>query len=428
MESERPTPSRELGRQDDCPGILRLHAAADGYVARVRLPGGHLRARALAALADAACLGSDIVELTSRAGLQLRGLGSGCAQELASILARGGLLRSLAHDRVRNILAAPLAGRGPAALADVDGVVEALDRELCADPALAELPGRFLFAVDDGTRALGALAVDVALTAERDGERGVFRLHLDGLATSLTAQPAHAPEIALLAAHAFLALRGEDSDGAWRVGELPGGAHSLARRLGLEVLDHAGSSRRPTVAAAQGLGASVQRDGLFAVTVLPALARLGREELMRLAELARALDVGAGSDARVRVSPWRTLTFVDVPASGTGALLDELQELGLVACAASGWSGLSACAGLGACARARADVRAAAAQRALARTSGSPVEHWSGCERRCGEPASAGVRVVAAEHGLTVSHDGDEHHVATTATALELLHGENVRA
>jgi hypothetical protein len=178
---------REAESADACPGVLRLHAAADGQLARVRIPGGRLDARALEALAEAASLGSDIVELTSRAGLQVRGLSKGSERTLVDVLTRAGLLPSLAHDRVRNILAAPLAGRGPAALAPVDPIVEQLDRALCADAELAELPGRFLFAVDDGTHALGPVRADVELVAERGG---AFRLYLDGLATSLAVPPA----------------------------------------------------------------------------------------------------------------------------------------------------------------------------------------------------------------------------------------------
>jgi sulfite reductase beta subunit-like hemoprotein len=327
-------------------------------------------------------LGSDIVELTSRAGLQLRGLASDGAEQLASILSRGGLLRSLGHDRVRNILAAPLAGRAPAALADVDGVVEELDRALCADPVLAELPGRFLFAVDDGSRALDPLRADVELIAERD----TFRLCLDGFPTSLTIAAEHASDVALQAARAFLSLRLQDADGAWRVRELGGGAARLAQHLGLGLQDR---MLAPAAGRGRGLGLRLQRDGLFALAVLPPLARLAHAQLRRLAVLARALDVD------VRISPWRTLTFVDVPASAAGELLEQLQSIGLLASEASGWAGLSACAGLGACARARADVRAAAAQRAAVRRQDSPPEHWSGCERRCGEPASAGIRFVA---------------------------------
>jgi sulfite reductase beta subunit-like hemoprotein len=389
--SDRRQPTREPALADACPGVLRLHDAADGHLARVRLPGGRLDAPALEALADAASLGSDIVELTSRAGVQLRGLPADGEDALARVLRRGGLLPSIAHDRVRNILAAPLAGRAPAAVAQVDGIVTELDRALCEDASLADLPGRFLFAVDDGTRALDPLRADVELTAERDG----LRLCVDGLATSLLVTAARAPDAALRAARAFVELREEDGDGAWRVRELEDGAGRVARRLGLSLLD------RPRVQAAdrdrdrnrdRGLGLQLQRNGLLAVAVLPPLARLGRAQLLGLASLARALD------ADVRVSPWRTLTFLDVPASAAVGLLGDLQRMGMIASEASGWAGLSACAGLGACARALTDVRAAAARRAVVRGKDSPTEHWSGCERRCGEAPDVGVSVVAHEH------------------------------
>jgi sulfite reductase beta subunit-like hemoprotein len=110
-----------------------------------------------------------------------------------------------------------------------------------------------------------------------------------------------------------------------------------------------------------------------------------------------------------------------VPVSAVSELLGDLEELGLVTSDASGWAGLSACAGLGACARARTDVRAAASRRALLRGPASPAEHWSGCERRCGEPSTAGVRVVAGADRLTVAVGDQERAVASAAAALELL-------
>ncbi|HEV3046838.1 MAG TPA: hypothetical protein VGY13_05700 [Solirubrobacteraceae bacterium] len=400
--------SRDPGALDACPGVLRLHEAADGQMARVRLPGGMLGAAGLRALARAAARGNDVVELTSRAGVQVRGLGRDAGGALAQLLADAGLLPSLSHERVRNILAAPLAGRGPAALARTDELVAALDRALCGEPELAELPGRFLFAVEDGSGGLGGLGADVELRAERSG----FRLRLDGVDTSELLPAERAPGAAVEAARAFLELRGADGAGAWRVGELREGARRLAALLGIELPAAArartgdagvGACARAAERARARLGAQVQRDGLFAVAVLPPLARLGAAQLARLATFADALDGGAtakdgpggagmapGRTARVRLSPWRTLTFVDVPAAAVSWLPGELEALGLVGADASGWLGLSACAGLGACARAGADVRAAAAGRALARAGAvAPAEHWSGCERRCGRPAGA---------------------------------------
>ncbi|MBX6767456.1 MAG: hypothetical protein IRY90_09950, partial [Actinomadura rubrobrunea] len=62
-------------RPDACPGALQVHEAADGPLARVRLPGGVIRAEQLRVLADcAATLGNGVIELTSRGNVQVRGL------------------------------------------------------------------------------------------------------------------------------------------------------------------------------------------------------------------------------------------------------------------------------------------------------------------------------------------------------------------
>lgn len=411
---------------DACPGVLRLHEAADGYLARVRLPGGRIDGPGLRAVARAATLGNGIVELTARAALQVRGLQADAAEALAQVLTAGALLPSVAHDRVRNIAAPPLGGRGEGAAAETDMVVARIDRALCRDGGLTALPGRFLFAVDDGTRALDPLVADVELAAQGDG----FRLWLAGEATGLVVSSDEAAEVAVHAARAFLELAAAEAPGAWRVRDLPGGGRRLAERLGLdprEIAPEPGGATAATTAAPRRLppaplGVIPQRDGRAAVAALAPLARLDPGQLRALAELLPP-------DATIRFSPWRTLTFVDVPAADAGVLADELEALGLVIAHGSGWAGLSACAGLGACTRARADVRSGATLRAPRRGDASPREHWSGCERRCGEPADAGAAVVATPDGLLVHRPGrPPRTVATAAEAAELLSATGVPA
>jgi sulfite reductase beta subunit-like hemoprotein len=333
--------------QDRCPGVLRLHDAADGMLARVRLPGGRIEACGLDGLADAAKLGNGLIELTSRAGVQIRGLSPKIADHCAEVLSAAGLLPSFTHDRVRNILASPLAGRHPCSLAETDELVADLDRGLCADDRLAALSGRFLFAVDDGAGLIGHPA-DVTLVATGPHS---FRL------ADAEVSRERAVESALQAARGFLPQRplGPPSRQAGR----------RAQRL--------------------ELGALRQIDGRVALTVMPRLARLDGVTLRALAGVLR------DHHTDLRISIRKTLTLLDLPLSSADNVLSGLESLGLIADPDSGWVGLTACAGKGACASARFDVRAAAAERAAARGPGAPPEHWSGCERNCGRPADAVV-------------------------------------
>jgi sulfite reductase beta subunit-like hemoprotein len=459
----RSAPVRE--RTDRCPGVLRLHEAADGWMARVRLPGGRVDARGLRAVADVASWGNGLVELTSRASLQIRGLDVAAGERVAERLAAGGLLPSGAHDRVRNVLASPLAGRVSGSLASVDDLVLALDRKLCADDPLAALPGRFLLAVDDGAGTVAWDRADVALVPEPAAPRPAvsrpddpgpaepavaFRLWLAGARTTLWAFAPDAPRLALDAARAFLGLlgdageaawpiadardapaRGTDATGtvgeaAWRVADLPDGPARIARALGGALQSRADvappslaselavalTAAAPRVAPlAPAIGVLEQADGLCALTVLPPLGRLDRSAVARLAELA----------GEIRLSTARTLTIPDLSPREVGPLERELSALGLVTAAGSGWHGLSACAGLGACGRARVDVRGAAAARSAVRGADAPAEHWSACERGCGRPAGVPLSVVAGGDGLRVETPAGGSRVAGVADALAFL-------
>src|SRR4051812_3788048 len=300
---------------DWCPGVLRLHAAGDGGLARVRLPGGRLTLDALRALRAAAGLGNGVVEVTSRANVQVRGIPDASEVALAEVLHAGGLLPSPEHDRVRNIAASPLGGRLPWSRAATDELVGALDEAVRAAPALAALSGRFLFAVDDGSATVGGRGADVTLRAERNG---AFRLTLAGHPTSRVAADAQAAALAVDAARAFLTVaRGAGHDGAWRISDLPDGARLVAQALGASlVAPPPERTPRPVT-----LGRLTQADGRRAVTVLPPLGRLDPAMLDALVAIGHP---------DVRASTRRTLSFVDVPSSADDRLLDVLMTAGFV--------------------------------------------------------------------------------------------------
>jgi precorrin-3B synthase len=384
---------------DRCPGVLRLTEAADGRLARVRLPGGLIDAaqlRVLAGLADK--LGDGRLELTSRGNVQLRGLDPNAAGPLTDALARAGLLPSLSHDQVRNVLASPLAGldRGPG----LTEIVRAFDAALCARPRLAELSGRFLFAIDDGRGDVASLGADVVAAVRTGG----------AVVNGLTARPASCREeravggitadsqdgvvAAMLAfAEAFLDLRAELDSGAWRITDLPDGPERLralvAARLGL-----AAAPEEETVAtkATRPVGLVTGREGSGVSVVL--IAPLGRLTSAQVSWVANRI-----ADRAARITPWRSVVLPGL--DDAAGVLDEAAGHGFGTDDRSPWLRVTACAGRPGCASALADVQADAAGFA-AHWPGRLV-HVSGCSRHCGRPAATEIDVTATSEGYQVA-------------------------
>ncbi len=217
-------------RADQCPGAWRPWPAADGLLVRLRVPGGHVSGAALVALAEVARRhGDGRVRPTSRANLQVRGLPAGPdgrlpADVLDEVVATG-LLPSPAHDLVRNVMTSPATGLS-GGRADLRQVTAELDQRIRAAPDLAELPGRFLFVLDDGRGDLVARSCDLGLVA-LDAATGQLRVGEEFTAVlPLTAAPATLVELA----HAFGSTRGEGPGAPWHVAELTAGLEHPAAR------------------------------------------------------------------------------------------------------------------------------------------------------------------------------------------------------
>ena len=389
--------------------MLRLAEAADGYLARIRLPGGLIGAgqmRVLARLAGE--LGDGRVELTSRGNVQLRGLAAEAADPLTDELARAGLFPSPGHDRVRNVLASPLAGLdgGP----DLTAIVQGLDAALCARARLAELPGRFLFAVDDGRGDVAGLGADVVARVRADSAvvnglavRDAASAHpAAGDASAGRAAAEDVVTVMLACAEAFLDLRDAEGGTAWRIVDLADGAErvraAVAARLGLAAV-----TQPPVPAGADGPvapGASagpasrpvgVVGPGGTAAVLLAPLGRLTTAQLTWLADLV--------GERPARVTPWRSVVLPDLPDAA--GVIRDAAGLGFGVEAGSPWLRVTACAGRPGCASALADVQADAA--GFAARWPDRIVHVSGCARHCGRPAATQVDVTATSEGYQVA-------------------------
>jgi precorrin-3B synthase len=430
-----PTPplDRRAG-PDACPGSLRLHAAADGPLARIRLPGGLLTGAQLAEVAALAqAWGDGHIELTSRANLQLRAVRAD-ADELGGRLRAAGLLPSDTHETVRNILASPLSGRDERSRLDVRPFVPELDRRLCAEPRLADLPGRFLFALDDGRGDVADRADLAAVPAGDD-----VAILLAGVDAGLRVPPADTVTALLAAAIGFLDERDAQSPtaavrhgtepgrgvsgAAWRLGELVDGPGRVAARvaaaLGIELC--AGRIVGPTPPRAERqapVGLIGQPDGSVAVGALVALGRLGSVPLKLLIEAERLV-----------VTPWRGVVVPDLAPAAAVGWAEALAAAGLEMAPGSRWVGVTACAGRPGCAKALADVRADAA--AVTEAGGGLPVHWIGCARGCGSPAGDHVRVEATTSGYGVTGprfagNGSAREVAALVAAARNAAGNGV--
>ena len=453
-----------------CPGALRPMPSGDGLVVRVKPRGGMLAPGTAAGIAEAAARhGNGAIDLTGRANLQIRGVEDGSLPGLTQVLDALGLLDADAGAEARrNVVASPLAGIDPSAVFDIRPAVAALEDRLVAEIGLADLPGKFGFAVSDGgSLPLDAVSADVRFAAvrSRDG-RQRFAVRLDreeGVAAFCDAGAV--AEVAVQLAHVFVDARAGDP-AIHRMRDL------LARVRGGAILERAGlapatdpsrgsasllhhlSGGPPPPQAEEDLRLSssaerrrgtarsaveearppqvppaipvpfVGRIDLSSVGkvapgvdchVLGIAAPFGRLDAVQLDALARGALLAGASE--LRLTPWRAIL---VP--GLGRLAAERLAVG---CAAAGLIvdptdprlRVAACVGAPGCRRGTTAVLDDAARWAAllspGHAAGGIALHVSGCAKGCAHSGPAPLTLVAEEGRYGVVADGSAADVAS---------------
>jgi precorrin-3B synthase len=351
-----------------CPGALRPMRSGDGLVVRIRPHGGRLLPAQAAGVAELAeRFGNGLMDLTSRANLQIRGVSDEGHARLIEELARLDLIDADADsEALRNVVVAPFWIRGDE--------TARLAAEL--EPALAArrlaLPVKFGFAVDCGAeRALADTSADIRI--ERDTAGGLI-VRADDARHGRPVARSDAVATALHLAEWFIASGGV-TDGRGRMA-----AHLAAgAKLPDDLAGHAHPARMMRPA----------RPGLFAGGALVGLP-FGQLR-------AGTLRAIAGSADGLRLTPWRMIF-----AEGLRALPDGD---GLVTRADDPILRVIACSGAPSCKEAHAATRELAAALAPHVAADSRL-HVSGCAKGCAHPPPAPITLVATAHGFDLVRDG----------------------
>jgi precorrin-3B synthase len=351
-----------------CPGALRPMQSGDGLVVRVRPFGGRLEAEQVAGLAELAeRYGNGLIDVTSRANLQIRGVTEQSHRRLLDGLA---LLRLLDPDADiegrRNIVVTPFWNVGDETQALAAELEEAL-----AESGL-ELPTKFGFAIDDGkSRVLAGDSADVRVERDRGGR---LLVRADGARLGRSVARGEVVSTALALADWFIASGGA-KDGRGRMA-----AHIAA---GATLPDGLRDETEPSPVMA------ASRPGHYPHGALVGVA-FGQM-------LHSTLHQFSGCGHALRMTPWRMVLSEGKREMPSGAgLITEPYDPALR---------VIACSGAPRCREAHADTRAFAA--ALApRIALDTRLHVSGCAKGCARSGVFPVTLVATSAGFDLIRNG----------------------
>ncbi|WFU70003.1 MULTISPECIES: precorrin-3B synthase [unclassified Bradyrhizobium] len=351
-----------------CPGALRPMQSGDGLVVRVRPFGGRLEANQIAGLAELAERhGNGLIDVTSRANLQIRGVSEESHRPLIDGLARLQLLDPDADiEARRNILVTPFWTAGDETQALAAELEEAL-----ADSAL-DLPTKFGFAIDDGkSRVLAGDSADVRI--ERD-HGGHLLVRADGARFGCSVARGEAVNAALALAGWFIASGGAKGGRGRMAAHIAAGAALPAALRGE-------TEPAPVMAAS--------RPGHYPHGALVGVA-FGQM-------LHTTLHQFSGCGHALRMTPWRMVLSEGKREMPTAAgLITEPHDPALR---------VIACSGAPRCREAHADTRALAA--ALApRIALDTKLHVSGCAKGCARSGASPVTLVATSAGFDLVRNG----------------------
>jgi ferredoxin-nitrite reductase len=406
---------------DACPGLFYQTVAQDGFLTRIRLPGGRLngaQAKYLATIAED--YGNGQIWLTNRANVQLRlGQATLPAAVLAQLQILGLAAVDASVDHLRNIMASPTAGIDRSALIDVSPLVRAIDDYLSSHPELAALSAKFSIGLDGGERvSIRDRRNDVWFVAASVDR---LRVYFGDDDTGIVVGPDDVVEIVAAIGRIYLDIapqilgdgeRRKSRKPRWREivdyvgfdeikvpllkGDLGGSA--LSQSTVLQNLRFDRKDLIPPRPPSKGgdmnhIGIHAQNDDRHYIGIVIPLGKLQSSQLTNLAQLAETYG-----DGELRLTPWQNVIIPNV--AQPIALQTQLTQLGYSTNPIHPAAALVACSGSPGCASSFTATQADAVQIIENLQIDRPVNiHVSGCNKGCAQPYASDIALMGLESG-----------------------------
>ncbi len=428
-----------LVKSDVCPGLFYGTPAADGFLVRLRIPGGLLdqqQVRTIATILNH--WDQPTLQVTNRGNLQLRGITTAPTPEMFQALQAVGLAAQNPQiDRLRNFMVSPTAGIDPQELLDPRPYLWAIDSYLQNHPELAALPSKFSIGIDGG----GAVGIGM-----RSPERWVAKSPKGWVAKSPLAWEHRYNEIQLSAVtikdeiYFHLALGGDKQLLDAQVVLKPIDCVSVIAALATVYLEYSQQApprqqRMKHLLEDWGLEAYLERVNQLLPTPLRRREKLvlsptipysywgvhpQRQEQfsyvginLPLGKITAAQWISLGQlsttlgNGELRLTPWQSVIVPYVPSDQVPELLKHLEELGLSASATRPDAAIVACAGKPGCTASATHTQNHAWELSKELTkkikSLTPVNiHLTGCAKSCAQASPAEITLL----GRAIERDG----------------------
>ncbi|HET7312762.1 NirA family protein [Salinisphaera sp.] len=392
-------------------GLFYVAPAQDGYMCRLRLPGGIFSSHQFRGVADLAqSYGGGYAHVTTRCNLQIREIGAGDPLKVLMGLYDLGIInRGAGADNVRNITGSPLAGIDPQELIDTTDLARAMHHHILHHREFNGLPRKFNIAFDSGGRVSALEGTNdvgfVAVMPKNDGplpRRPYFRLLLGGITghrdfardTGVMLEADECVAVASAVLKVFLANGDRTSRDTARLkylldrwgfepfmAEVQKHLPFTLRRYPLARCE----ARAPVQKAGHvGVHDQAQRGRRYVGVVLP-VGKLSADQMRGLADLADRYG-----DGKLRTTVWQNVILGGIAKAEVKTLQQEIEALGLHIRASHLRAGLVACTGSFGCKFANADTKHHALQAVAHLEEKLQLEqpiniHFTGCHHSCAQ-------------------------------------------